>query len=53
MLITALAHDIGKIPASDRMNIGEHPKASVLFLNNINGFKELSQKTAIEEAILN
>lgn len=53
MLIAALAHDIGKIPSTDRMNIGEHPKASILFLNSINGFKELPKKTAIEEAILN
>jgi len=53
MLIAALGHDIGKIPDADTMNIGEHPKASVLFLNSIQGFKELPLRSAIEEAILN
>ncbi|MGE4266359.1 MAG: metal-dependent hydrolase [Deferribacterales bacterium] len=54
LLLAAFGHDIGKSEALDKAmySMGDHPRISVLLLNGIEGFSELSYKTDVETAIL-
>lgn len=53
LIIAGLAHDLGKVPAADTLNIGDHPRISVMLLNSIEGFRELPYTKEVETAILN
>ena len=52
-LISALAHDIGKIPKFRKQyySLGDHPFISVTVLESIGGFKELVYKDDIMQAV--
>ncbi len=54
VIITAFAHDIGKIPElrqEMRYVTGDHPDISVIFLNSLEGIKELPGYTDIIDAV--
>ena len=52
-LISALAHDIGKMPKFRKQyySLGDHPFISVTVLESIGGFKELVYKDDIMQAV--
>jgi len=52
-LISALAHDIGKMPKFRKQyySLGDHPFMSVTVLESIGGFKELVYKDDIMQAV--
>jgi hypothetical protein len=55
LIITALGHDIGKIPScrkGGRYAMGDHPMSSVMVLNSIPGFTELPFSKETGKAIL-
>lgn len=54
VVITALAHDLGKIPEYHKefYSLGDHPIISVQVLRGIRWFKDLSYAEEVEKAIL-
>lgn len=54
-IISALAHDIGKIPkfySNKKYVFGNHPQVSVMVLRSIEGFEDLEYAQEVEEAVL-
>jgi len=54
VLITALGHDLGKLPSARRRlySMGDHPIISITILEGLAGYKELPFKDEISKAIL-
>ena len=55
LLIAALSHDLGKIPEylSKLYSLGDHPLISVVVLEEIPGFKDLSFAEEVKQAVAN